>query len=96
MNQPAVLLIAGCRWGAARPGKPTATPSPEPPLAQVRIAGDAYPDYWCMTMILPLQITFRHVDPSPAHEARIRQLASAPAHAADLLHDERTSTSVGA
>lgn len=27
-------------------------------------------------MRLPLQITFRHVDPSPALEARIRQLAS--------------------
>jgi ribosomal subunit interface protein len=27
-------------------------------------------------MILPLQITFRHMDPSPALEARIRKLAS--------------------
>ena len=27
-------------------------------------------------MILPLQITFRHMDPSPALEARIRELAS--------------------
>lgn len=27
-------------------------------------------------MILPLQITFRHVDPSPALESRIRELAS--------------------
>jgi cold shock CspA family protein/ribosome-associated translation inhibitor RaiA len=27
-------------------------------------------------MILPLQITFRHMDPSPALEGRIRQLAS--------------------
>lgn len=27
-------------------------------------------------MIIPLQITFRHVEPSPALEARIRELAS--------------------
>lgn len=27
-------------------------------------------------MILPLQITFRHMDPSPVLEARIRELAS--------------------
>ena len=27
-------------------------------------------------MILPLQITFRHMDPSPALEARIREFAS--------------------
>jgi len=27
-------------------------------------------------MILPLQITFRHMDPSPALEARIRELAA--------------------
>jgi ribosomal subunit interface protein len=27
-------------------------------------------------MVLPLQITFRHMDPSPALEARIRKLAS--------------------
>jgi ribosome-associated translation inhibitor RaiA len=27
-------------------------------------------------MMLPLQITFRHMDPSPALESRIRQLAS--------------------
>jgi ribosome-associated translation inhibitor RaiA len=29
-----------------------------------------------MTMLLPLQITFRHMDPSPALEGRIRKLAS--------------------
>ena len=64
----AILLIASCRWGVPRPGKPTATPAPERRLRQVRIAGDAYPDYWCMTMIPPLQSTFRHVDPWPAGE----------------------------
>ncbi len=29
-----------------------------------------------LTMKLPLQITFRHMDPSPALEARIRELAA--------------------
>jgi cold shock CspA family protein/ribosome-associated translation inhibitor RaiA len=38
-------------------------------------------------MILPLQITFRHMDPSPALEARIRELAERLDHfSAHIMH----------